>query len=78
LGQLLAAIDRVLAAPTHYQVEHFNELKSEFLADIGDVNAFIERQIPEINDTLKRNSAGALMPGKPIEIPASLTANGRD
>lgn len=72
LGQLLGLIDRVLAAPTPYQVEHFNELKAEFLKDIGDVNSFIEHQIPEINDMLKKNNAGALMSGKSIEIPASV------
>jgi hypothetical protein len=72
LGALLNGIDRVLAAPTPYQVEHFNELKTEFLKDMSDVNNFVEKQIPEINDLLKKNNAGALMAGKPIEIPASV------
>jgi len=72
LAQLLGSIDRVLAAPTPYQVEHFNELKAEFLKDMGDVNGFIERQIPEINDLLKKNNAGAVMSGKAIEIPSSV------
>jgi hypothetical protein len=72
LGQLLGAIDRVLAVPTPYQVEHFNELKAEFLKDMGDVNVFIDRQIPEINDMLKKSNAGAMMSGKAIDIPASV------
>jgi hypothetical protein len=72
LGQLLNGIDRVLAAPTPYQVEHFDELKAEFLKDMGEVNNFVEKQIPEINDLLKKNNAGAVMGGKPIEIPASV------
>jgi len=72
LGQLLGSIDRVLAAPTPYQVEHFNELKSEFVKDIGDVNGFIERQVPEINDMLKKSNAGAIMSGKSIALPAGL------
>jgi photosystem II stability/assembly factor-like uncharacterized protein len=72
LGQLLNAIDRVLDSPTQYQMEHFNELRAEFLADVGDVNKFVDKQIPEINDLLKKNSAGALMAGKPVEIPASV------
>ena len=72
LGQLLGSIDRVLAAPTPYQVEHFNELKAEFLKDMGDVNSFIERQVPEINDMLKKSNAGAMMPGKAIAMPAGL------
>jgi len=72
LAQLLGSIDRVLASPTPYQVEHFNELKAEFLKDMGEVNGFIERQIPEINDLLKKNDAGAVMSGKAIEIPASV------
>jgi hypothetical protein len=71
LGQLLGAIDRVLAAPTPYQIEHFSELRAEFIKDMGDVNAFVERQIPEINDLLKKYNAGSLMAGKPIEIPAA-------
>jgi photosystem II stability/assembly factor-like uncharacterized protein len=72
LGQLLNSIDRVLSAPTPYQVEHYNELKAEFLKDMGDVNTFTERQIPEINDLLKKNNAGAMMAGKPVDIPASV------
>ena len=72
LGQLLNGIDRVQAAPTPYQVEYYNELKTEFLADMADVNAFAERQIPEINDMLQKSNAGALMSGNPIEIPASI------
>jgi len=72
LSALLNAIDRVLDSPTPYQMEHFNELRAEFLADVGDVNKFVEKQIPEINDLLKKNNAGALMAGKPVEIPASI------
>ncbi len=72
LGQLLNGIDRVLQAPTQYQVALYNELKTEFGTDMGEVNAFIEKQIPEINDMLRKNSAGALMSGKRIATPASL------
>jgi hypothetical protein len=32
----------------------------------------VEKQIPEINDLLKKNNAGAVMSGKRIEIPALL------
>jgi hypothetical protein len=71
LGQLLSAIDRVLAAPTPYQIEHFNELRAEFLKDMGDVNGFAERQIPEINDLLRKYNAGALMAGKPVDMPVA-------
>jgi hypothetical protein len=39
---------------------------------MGDVNGFIERQIPEINDLLKKNNAGAVMSGKAIGIPDSV------
>jgi photosystem II stability/assembly factor-like uncharacterized protein len=72
LSMLLSSIDRVLDAPTPYQTEHFNELRAEFLADMADVNRFVEKQVPEINDMLRRNNAGAVMAGKPIEIPASV------
>ena len=33
---------------------------------------FIDRQIPEINDMLKKSNAGAMMSGKAIDIPASV------
>jgi photosystem II stability/assembly factor-like uncharacterized protein len=69
LNQLLSAIDRVLAAPTPYQIAHFNELRAEFLADMGEVNQFVEKQVPEIDTLLKRNSSGVV---KPVEIPASV------
>lgn len=72
LGQLLNGISQVLQAPTQYQVEYYNELKSEFLKDMTDVNSFAEKQIPEINDLLKKSNAGSLMSGKPIEIPSSV------
>ncbi len=72
LNALLNSIDRVLDAPTPYQIEHFNELRAEFLTNMAEVNRFVEKQIPEINDMLKKNNAGAIMPGKPIEIPAGL------
>lgn len=72
LGQLLNGIDRVLQAPTQYQVEHFNELKAEFVKDMTEVNAFAEKQIPEINDLLRKSNAGALMTGKTIELPSSM------
>jgi hypothetical protein len=38
----------------------------------GEVNNFVEKQVPEINDLPKKNNAGAAMPAKPIEIPASV------
>jgi hypothetical protein len=72
LGQLLNGIDRVLEAPTKYEVEYYEELKTEFLKDMSDVNAFAEKQIPEINEMLKKSNAGALMSGKTIDIPASV------
>jgi photosystem II stability/assembly factor-like uncharacterized protein len=72
LGQLLGAIDRVLAAPTPYQVEHYGELKAEFFKDMGDVNSFIDKQVPEINDMLKKSNAGAMMSGKSIALPVGL------
>jgi hypothetical protein len=72
ISALLNAIDRVLDAPTPHQMEHFNELRTEFLAEVGDGNKFVEKQIPEINDMLKKNNAGALIAGKPVEIPSSV------
>lgn len=72
LGQLLNGIDHVQQAPTQYQLEYYNELKAEFLKDMTDVNAFAEKQIPEINDLLKKSNAGSLMSGKPVDIPSSI------
>jgi hypothetical protein len=70
LNMLLSSIDRVLASPTPYQVQEFGRLREEFVAAIADVNRFIEKQIPEINDMLKKSNAGAIMGGRPIDIPA--------
>ena len=39
---------------------------------MGEVNNFVDKQIPEINDLLRKNNAGAVMPGRPIEIPVSV------
>ena len=50
----------MLYSPTPHEIEYFNELRAEFLADVGDVNKFVEKQIPEINDLLKKNNGGAL------------------
>ena len=72
LNMLLGSIDRVLASPTPYQVEEFTRLRAEFLAAVADVNGFVEKQIPEINDMLKKSNAGAIMGGKQVEIPANL------
>jgi hypothetical protein len=36
---------------------------------MGEVNQFVEKQVPEIDALLKRNSSGAV---KPVEIPASV------
>jgi photosystem II stability/assembly factor-like uncharacterized protein len=70
LGALASNIDRVLAAPTPYQREHFRELEAEFQRDIGEVNTIVTRAIPELNDLLRKQNAPTVMPGKPIEMPA--------
>ena len=41
------------------------------MKDMAEVNGFAEKQIPEINDLLKKYNAGALMAGKPVETPAA-------
>jgi hypothetical protein len=69
LGQLPGAIDRVLAAPTPYQIEHFQELRAEFLKDIGDVNQFVERQIPESQKIQRRRPNGRQTSRNPSRRP---------
>ena len=53
-------------------VSNVLRLRGEFLAAIADVNRFVEQQIPEINDMLKKSNAGAIMFGRPIEVPAAV------
>jgi hypothetical protein len=36
------------------------------------VNSFIDKQVPEINDMLKKSNAGAMMSGKSIALPVGL------
>jgi hypothetical protein len=69
IGSLFGMIDGVNAAPTPPQREHFGEIQTEFRQKIGAVNAFIEQTVPKLNDTLKRQNAPVVVPGKPVDMP---------
>jgi photosystem II stability/assembly factor-like uncharacterized protein len=68
IGSLFGMIDGVNAAPTPPQREHFGEIQTEFRQKIGAVNAFIEQTVPKLNDTLKRQNAPVVVPGKPVDM----------
>ncbi|MBV9613053.1 MAG: hypothetical protein JO091_11310, partial [Acidobacteriaceae bacterium] len=76
LGALESEIDRTLAAPTPYQREYYNELQTEFVGDMGRVNTVVTKDVPEINEMLKRHNGPALMPGNAIKMPEWLSGGG--
>ena len=77
LGGLGSELDHVLAAPTQYQREYYNELQQEFISDVGRVNTFISKGVPEVNDALTRQNGPTLMGGKPVKLPDWLPRDGK-
>jgi photosystem II stability/assembly factor-like uncharacterized protein len=69
LGALGSSLDHVLAAPTEYQRDYYKELQQEFVADVGRVNDFLTKGVPEVNQSLSKRDGPSLMPGKPIAFP---------
>ncbi len=68
LQQLSGAIDRVLTGPTAPQKDLFAELTAELDKELGNVNRFVTRDVPEINDLLKKYNGGALTVAKPLAV----------
>lgn len=69
LRSLLGDIQGPFRAPTPYQMEFFNELKKEFTEKMEKVNAFFEKELPALNETLKQNNLPLIVPGKPVNLP---------
>lgn len=69
LSSLLSGIQGVNAAPTPAQREFLTELQPEFKQKLDEVNEFLSRQIPQLNDTLRKADAPVIIAGKAIELP---------
>jgi photosystem II stability/assembly factor-like uncharacterized protein len=75
LGNLFFTIEGANAAPTPQQRAYFEELQTEFRQKMDAANRFIAREVPEINETLRKHNAPQLVPGRPIEAQPTGTSN---
>ncbi len=73
LGALGSSLDHVLAAPTEYQRKYYTELQGEFVSDVGRVNTFLTKGVPEVNESLTKHNGPTLMGGKPVKFPEWLS-----
>ena len=69
IGSLFFTLDATNAAPTPAARELYGDLQKEFNEKIGEVNAFLNDAVPQLNEALRRVGAPTLMTGKPIELP---------
>ncbi len=76
LGALGSELDHVLASPTIYQREFYSQLQQEFLTDVGRVNTFLTKGVPEVNEGLAKQNGPMLMGGKPVKFPDWLAKGG--
>ena len=77
LGALGSELDHVLASPTIYQREYYSQLQQEFVTDVGRVNTFITKGVPEVNEGLAKQNGPMLMGGKPVKFPDWLPKIGK-
>ena len=69
IGGLFFAIDGANAAPTAAMREEYTELQTEFTQKLAEINNYLNKNVPDLNETLRRLNAPTLMTGKPIEMP---------
>lgn len=69
LSQLAGNLENTLTGPTGPQREHYKELLGEFNREVDRVNKLMTEGVPQINEMLRRQNAGAVMPAKPIAVP---------
>ncbi len=69
IGGLFFALDDSNAAPTPAMREEYGVLQTEFNQRIGEVNNFLSKTVPQLNELLRRLDAPTLMTGKPLELP---------
>jgi hypothetical protein len=69
IGGLFFAIDGSNSPPTAAMREEYGALQTEFNQGIAEVNNFLSKTVPQLNETLRRLDAPTLMTGKPIELP---------
>jgi photosystem II stability/assembly factor-like uncharacterized protein len=69
LSQLAGGLENTLTGPTEPQRELYKELLGEFNHEIDRVNKLMTDGIPQINEMLRKQNAGAISAGKPIAAP---------
>ncbi|HEX8097867.1 MAG TPA: hypothetical protein VF507_07520, partial [Pyrinomonadaceae bacterium] len=69
IGSLFFTIDDTNGAPTPAMRAEFDVVQTEFNQKLADVNNYLSKTVPQLNEQLRRLDAPTLMTGKPIEMP---------
>jgi hypothetical protein len=69
IGGLFFAIDGTNAAPPPAMREQYDRVQAEFTQKLAEVNNYLGKTVPQLNEQLRRLDAPTLMTGKPIEMP---------
>lgn len=69
LSQLANGLESTLTGPTPPQREFYKELVGEFNHEVDRVNRLMTEGVPQINEMLRKQNAGAISAAKPITPP---------
>ncbi|MDH5406467.1 MAG: hypothetical protein OEX80_08010, partial [Candidatus Aminicenantes bacterium] len=69
ISSLSSGIGRYTGAPTPYQAERVKVLPGKLTPLIEELNAVIEKSIPELNRIMNENNIPWLIPVKPVKMP---------
>ena len=69
ISRLSSGIGRYTGAPTPYQAERVRVLPGKLTPLIEELNAVIEKSIPELNRIMNENNIPLLIPVKPVKMP---------
>jgi hypothetical protein len=69
IGGLFFTIDGTNATPTPAMREQYDRVQAEFTQKLAEVNNYLSKTVPQLNETLRRLDAPTVMTGKPIEMP---------
>jgi flagellar hook-associated protein FlgK len=69
IGGLFFTIDGTNGAPTVAMREQYDRVQTEFTQKLAEVNNYLSKTVPQLNEQLRRLDAPTLMMGKPIEMP---------
>lgn len=68
IGGLFFAADGVNSAPTSYQRQYFDEIRTDYRARMEESNKFIRDTVPQWNEKLRAWNAPTLTTRKPVEF----------